>query len=164
MAAHEICHKVILPLPLLLLLELADLPCNEWEKITDLWVTSTELLSSISPGICSNPNGFAGLDNYDINTTNLIGMWTSGSLKRISLACGQPKDHSDVKSAFHIALTSPNIWDTSPGEPHTQGPTLNLKHLQYGGSLEPDPIAQWLHNEVGLMSHDIHTLFAPFAC
>ena len=36
--AHEACHKVILPQSLLLLLELDNLPRNEWEKITYLCV------------------------------------------------------------------------------------------------------------------------------
>ena len=116
-AAREARRKVILPQPLQLLLELANLPRNEWEKITDLWATSSEPLSSISPGIHHNPNGFAGLDNYDIETTDFIGMWTSGSLKRISAASGQQKDRSDVKSAFHIALTSPNLWSIPSENP-----------------------------------------------
>ena len=162
-ATREVHCKVILPQPLLLLLELADLPRNEWEKITDLWATLSDPWSSISPGIRFNPNGFAGLDKHDIDTANFIRMWTSGSLKRISMACGQKKDCLDVKSAFHIALTSPNIWDTNPKVLHTWVPTPNLKCLQYDGILEPDPIALWLHKEVGLMPFDVQTRFAPFA-
>ena len=162
-AAREVRRKVILPQPLLLLLELADLPRNEWEKITELWATSSDPLSSISPGIRLNPNGFAGLDNHDIDTADFVRMWTSGSLKRISTACGQEKDRSDVKSAFHIALTSPNIWGTKPGVLQTWVPTPNLKRLRYDGILEPNPIALWLRKEVGLTSFDVQTRFAPFA-
>ena len=162
-AAREVRRKVILPQPLLLLLELADLPRKEWEKITDLWATSSDPWSSISPGIRFNPNGFAGLDKHDIDTADFIRMWTSGSLKRISTACGQKKDRSDVKSAFHIALTSPNIWHTDSEVLQTWIPTPNLKRLRYDGILGPDPIALWLRKEVGLTPFDVRTRFAPFA-
>ena len=162
-AAREARRKVALPQPLLLLLELADLPRNEWEKITDLWATSSEPLSSISPGIRRNPNGFARLDNHDIETADFIGMWTSGSLKRISAASGQQKDRSDVKSAFHIALTSPNMWQIAPDELQPWVLSPNLRRLHYTGILEPDPIALWLRNEVGLTSRDVQSRFGPFA-
>jgi hypothetical protein len=39
--------------------------------------TSAEPLSSVSPGITLNPQGFAGLNNYDIDTADLIHMSTS---------------------------------------------------------------------------------------
>ena len=162
-AARDIRRKVILPQSLQLLLELADLPRNEWEKITDLWSTSSEPLSSISPGIRPNPNGFAGLDKHDIETADFIGMWTSGSLKRISAACGQRKERPDVKSAFQIALTSPNLWHTNPGVLRIWHLTPNLKRLRYEGILEPEPIALWLRKEVGLASYDIQARFAPFS-
>ena len=143
-AACEACQKVILLPTLLLLLELANLPWNKWENISDLWATSSKLLSLILPGIHHNLDGFAGLDNYDINTANLIGMWTSGSLKCISAASGQQKDCSDVKSTFHIALTSPNLWQI-PSENCLPGVLLpNLRRLCYNGLLEPDPIVLWL--------------------
>ena len=162
-AARETRRKVVLPQPLQLLLELADLPRNEWEKITKLWATSSEPLSSISPGIRRNPNGFAGLDNYDIETADFIGMWTSGSLKRISAASGQQKDRSDVKSAFHIALTSPNIWQIAPEQLQPWLLTPNLRRLRYDGTLEPESIALWLRKEVGLTSCDVQTRFGPFS-
>ena len=75
-AVCDICHKVILPQSLQLPLELADFPRNEWEKIIDLWSTSSEPLLSISPGIRFNPDIFAGLDKHDIETADFIGMWT----------------------------------------------------------------------------------------
>ena len=162
-AARDIRRKVILPQSLQLLLELADLPRNEWEKITDLWSTSSDPLSSISPGIRFNPDGFAGLDKHDIETADFIGMWTSGSLKRISAACGQRKERPDVKSAFHIALTSPNLWPTNPGVLRIWHLSPNLKRLRYEGILEPEPIALWLRKEVGLASYDIQARFAPFS-
>ena len=162
-AMRKVRCKVILPQPLLLLLELADLPHNEWEKVTNLWATLSDPWSSISLCICFNPNGFARLDKHDIDTTDFIRMWTSGSLKCISTACGQKKDRLDIKSAFHIALTSPNIWDTNPEVLHTWVLTPNLKRLRYDGILEPDPIALWLRKEVGLMPFDVWTRFAPFA-
>ena len=154
---------MILLQPLQLLLELADLPQNEWEKIIELWAMSSDLWSSISPGICFNPNGFARLDKYDIDTTDFIRMWTSRSLKHISTACGQKKDCSDIKSTFHIALMSPNIWDANPEVLHTWVPTPNLKRLQYDSILEPDPITLWLCKEVGLAPFDARTCFVPFA-
>jgi len=162
-AACEIRHKIILPQPLQLLLELDSLPRNEWEKITYLWSTSSDPLSAISPGIRFNPQGFAGLDNHDIDTADLIRMWTGGSLKLISHACGQRKERSDVKNAFHIALTSPNIW--SPAALMQQGwvPSSNLKRLRYTGKLEPALVATWLHDEVGLTSHDVSSQFKPFS-
>ena len=96
-AARDIRRKVISPQSLQLPLELADFPRNDWEKITDLWSTSSEPLLSISPGIRFNPDRFAGIDKHDIETANFIGMWTSGSLKQISAACGQRKERPDVR-------------------------------------------------------------------
>ena len=162
-AAREVRHKVILPRSLLLLLELDDLPRNEWEDITYLWTTSAEPLLSISPGIRLNPQGFAGLDNHDIDTADLIRMWTSGNTKLISKACGQQKGRHDVKNAFHIALTSPNLWSTGVAVLHPWEPSTNLKRLRYIGKLEPATIAAWLRDEVGLHDHDVSCRFKPFS-
>jgi hypothetical protein len=162
-AAHDVRCKVTLPPHLQLLLELDDLPRNEWEKITFLWSTSAEPLSSISPGIRLNPQGFAGLDNYDIDTADLICMWASGNVKQISRACGQQRDHSDVRNAFHIALTSPNIWSPAALSLQPWTPSTNIKRLRYVGTLEPTVIADWLRNEVGLNSHNVFSCFKPFS-
>jgi len=162
-AAREIRHKVVLPQPLLLLLELDDLPRNEWEKITYLWSTSATPMSSISPGIRLNPQGFAGLDNHDIDTADLIRMWTSGNLKKISTACGQQKDRPDVKGAFHIAITSPNFWASGVAVTQPWRPSTSLKRLRYIGKLEPAIIATWLREEVGLNAYEVASRFQPFS-
>ena len=162
-ATREAGHKVILPKALELLLELNDLPRNEWEKITHLWSISATPLSAISPGIRLNPNGFAGLDNADIDTADLIHMWTSGNLKQVSKACGQEKSRSDVKSAFHIAITTPNLWTTGAGTLQPWIPSTNLRRLRYVGNLDTTTIANWLRNEVGLTFNDVTSRFRPFA-
>ena len=109
-AARNIRRKVILPQSLQLPLELADLPRNEWKKITDLWPTSSEPLSSISPGIRFNPDGFAGLDKHDIETADFIGIWTSGSLKRISAACDNLILSSLKKWRGHQFMSTLGSW------------------------------------------------------
>ena len=162
-AAREARHKVILPQSLLLLLELDDLPRNEWEKTTYLWTTSSEPLSCVSPGIRLNPQGFAGLDNHDIDTADLIRMWTSGNPRLISKECGQQRDRHDIKNAFHIALTSLNLWSTGIAVLHAWEPSANLRRLRYVGKLEPAIIAAWLRDEVGLTAHDVSCRFRPFS-
>ena len=162
-ATREASHKVILPKALKLLLELNELPRNEWEKITHLWSISATPLSAISPGIRLNPNGFAGLDNSDIDTADLIHMWTSGNLRQVSKACGQEKSRSDVKSAFHIAITTPNLWTTGAGTLQPWVPSANLRRLRYVGNLDTATIADWLRNEVGLTFNDVTSRFRPFA-
>ena len=162
-AAREARHKVILLQSLLLLLELDDLPRNEWEKITYLWTTSSEPLSCVSPSIRLNPQGFAGLDNHDINTADLICMWTSGNPRLISKECGQQRDRHDIKNVFHIALTSPNLWSTGIAVLHAWELSANLRCLRYVGKLEPAIITAWLRDEVGLTAHDISCRFRPFS-
>ena len=40
-------------------------------------------------------------------------------------------DHADIKSAFHIALTSPNVWSTGTAVLQPWIPSTNLKQLRY---------------------------------
>jgi hypothetical protein len=109
--------------------------------ITDLWKSSSTLLSSISPGIRLNPHGLVGLDNYCIKTSGFFGVWTSGNLKAASINCGQEIEHANVKNAFHIALSRPNFWTINCNETQAWTLSVHIKHIKYIGKLKSDLIA-----------------------
>jgi hypothetical protein len=159
---RDVRHKVALSPPLQLLLELDMLPTNQWEHITKLWRSSSSPLSSISPGIQFNPNGFAGLNNFDIKTADLIGVWTGGNLKTISIACGREMVRGDVKQTFHITLSSPNYWTVHRDELQAWTLSTQLNRIKYVGRLDPELVVTWLRDEVGLTAYDVLARFAPF--
>ena len=64
------------------------------------------------------PYSDTGLNNYDTDTADLVTVWTSSNIKAISVACGREKGRANVKNAFHIALSSPNIWTIDSDELH----------------------------------------------
>ena len=82
-------------------------------------------------------------------------MWTSVSIKLVSRACRQQRVRHDVKHAFYIALTSPNLWSTGVVVLQCWEPSTDLKFLRYIGKLEPDIIATWLRDEMGLAAHGV---------
>ena len=162
-AARKICRKVALSPPLQLLLELDVLPTNQWERITNLWRVSTNPLSSISLGIRLNPNGFAGLDNYDIETADFVAVWTHGNVKAISAICNRETSRTDVRKAFYDTLSTPGLWTIDGDELQSWGVSSALKRIKYVGQLDPALIAAWLRSEVGLTTFDVVARFAPFA-
>jgi hypothetical protein len=92
---------------------------------------------SISPGIRLNPDRFAGLDNFDIETADLVGVWTGGNLKTISTDGGRETERGDVKQTFHSALSCPNYWTVSRDELQAWTLSTRLKRIKYVGRLEP---------------------------
>ena len=162
-ATRRIRKKVALPPPLQLLLDLHDLPINQWEHIMELWSTVANPLSAITPGIRHNPNGFAGLDNFDIETADYFNVWTSGNPKAISKICNRETHRTDVKDAFRVVLSSPNLWQLEPSELSAGSLSPLLLRLRYVDRLEPELIADWLRNKVGLTAYDVVARFAPFA-
>jgi hypothetical protein len=117
---------------------------------------------TISPGIPLNPNGFAGLDDYDIETSDFIVVWTSGNLKAISIACGRETEHADVGNVFHAALSSPNFWTINLNEIQAWKLYKYINDIKYVGKLEPDLIATWLRDEVGRSPYVVLACFTPF--
>ena len=160
---HQIRKKVTLPPPLQLLLNLHDLPINQWEHITELWSTMANPLSAITPGIRHNPNGFAGLNNFDIEMADFFNVWTSGNPKAISKICNRETHRTNVKDAFRVVLSSPNLWQLEPSELSVGSLSPLLLHLRYVDRLEPELIADWLRNKVGLTMYNMVACFAPFA-
>ena len=154
-ATRSIRRKVALPQPLVLLLQLEALPTNEWQRITKAWRTSAKPLSGISPGIRTNPNGFAGLKNYDIETADYIHLWMGGSMMAISDACGVEKLRDDVKATFLTTLTSLDLWPLEYNKPEACVLSPLLQCIKYTGSLKPATIATWLRDKVGLMAYDV---------
>lgn len=100
----------------------------------------------------TNPKGFAGLDNDDIDTADLFHVWMGGSLKTISMTCGSGKERDDIKTRTRFSSRPPAL---------AFGPSITTilkacvvsslhKHIRYVGPLRPAAIASWLHDEVGL--------------
>jgi hypothetical protein len=141
--------------------ETDNFPRNEWETVTYLRSTSTAHVSSITLNITLNLQVSAGLDNYDIDTAGLICMWTSRSLGQISKACMQLKARHGVKSVFHTARTSSNLWSTDSLVLQARAPSTNLERLRYTGKLEPVVIAARLY-EVGLNPQGVCSRFRQY--
>jgi hypothetical protein len=158
---HEVhCRVALLP-SLQLLFELDMLPTNQWAHITELWRSSSSPLLLISPGIQFNPNKFAGLHNFDIETMDLVGVWTGGNLKTISIACGSKMECEDMKQTFYITLSSHNYWTVSHNKLQAWALSTQLKHIKYVGRLDPELVATWLQ-EMGLTAYDVLAQFFPF--
>ena len=159
-ATRQIRKKVLLPPSLQLLLDLQELPANLWDCITSLWATTADPLSQISPGIRLNPSGYAGLENYNVETADFFETWTSGNVGAIASLSGRELDRPDVKEAFRVIIASPNLWTLNNG---AQVLSSSLKRLRYVGALKPALIATWLREKVGLTPYDVVARFAPFA-
>jgi hypothetical protein len=88
-------------------------------------------LSEVSLGIWLNPRGYASLENYTIQSADLFDTWTSGSLEVISQACNWATTGPDIKEAFHVIISSLNLWLLEHCRKDGRTPSLSLWRSQY---------------------------------